>query len=110
MAHWIEKAERADKNNKKPSGENAQVQDKKFRIRQNYQKNKAIYDGFIRKMNNLVDRVNQLPAEHREEFGKLNSSEKKSHLDNKLWHFSSSKRYSKRVFKGVFKPFKDTHF
>ena len=110
MSHWIEDAEKRGKNIDKPSGDSARIQDKKFRIRQNYQKNKPIYDGFIKKMNSLIDRVNQLPIEHREEFGKINSSEKKSHLDNKLWHFSSSRRYHKRVFKSLLQPFSSAHF
>lgn len=110
MTHWIEKAERTGKTKSQPSVDSARNEDKKFRIRQNYQKNRAVYDAFVSKMNSLVDRVNQLPIEHREEFGKINSSEKKSHFDNKLWHFTSSRRYTKRVFKSLLQPYKTTHF
>jgi len=92
------------------ASDSARIQDKKFRIQQNYEKNHEVYDGFISKLDGLVERVNSLPLEHREEFGKISSRDKDSKLHNHLHFFSSSRRTQKVMFKDLLHPFKNTHF
>jgi hypothetical protein len=110
MAHWLDDIERQESRKKGSSSGSARVQDKKFRIQQNYQKNKEIYEGFISKLQILVERVNNLPVEYREVFGKLNAKQKESKLDNHLSYFSSSRRTEKTEFKNILRPFKTIHF
>jgi hypothetical protein len=110
MAHWLDEIERQESRRKGSGSNSARVQDKKFRIQQNYAKNKEIYDGFVVKMQSLVNRVNSLPIEHREVFGKINEQEKNSKLDNHLTMFSSSRRVEKTEFKSILHPFKTIHY
>jgi hypothetical protein len=110
MAHWLDEIERQESRKRGSGSSSARVQDKKFRIQQNYAKNKAVYDGFVEKMMNLVKRVNDLPLEYREEFNKINAQQKESRLDNHLTFFSSSRRTQKTAFKGILHPFKSVHY
>lgn len=110
MGHWLDDIESQEKKKSRSASSSARVQDKKFRIQQNYEKNKKLYDGFIEKLNELVDRVNELPVEHREVFGKISSKEKQSKLDNKLHYFSSSRRKTKVQFKNLLRPLSNVHF
>jgi hypothetical protein len=110
VAHWLDEIERQESRRKGSGSNSARVQDKKFRIQQNYTKNKEIYDGFVVKMQSLVNRVNSLPIEHREVFGKINEQEKNSKLDNHLTMFSSSRRVEKTEFKSILHPFKTIHY
>ena len=110
MAHWLDEIERQESRRRGSASGSARVQDKKFRIQQNYAKNKDIYDGFIKKIQNLVNRVNNLPIEHREVFGKINEKLKDTRLDNHLSYFSSSRRIEKTEFKGILHPFKTVHY
>ena len=110
MTHWLDEIERQESRRKGSGSGSARVQDKKFRIQQNYQKNKDAYDGFISKLQSLVSRVNTLPMEHREVFGKINEKLKDTRLDNHLSYFSSSRRAEKTEFKSILNPFKTVHY
>lgn len=110
MAHWLDDIERRESRKRGHASDSARIQDKKFRIRQNYEKNQKVYDGFIDKLHALVDRVNNLPLEYREEYGKINFKEKASKLDNQLKYFSSSRRTQKMEFKGLLHPLKNVHY
>jgi hypothetical protein len=110
MAHWLDEIERQESRRKGSASSSARVQDKKFRIQQNYAKNKDLYEGFIEKLSNLVERVNNLPLSYREVFGKINQHEKDTRLDNHLSFFSSSRRIEKTEFKNILHPFKSVHY
>jgi len=110
MTHWLDEIERQESRRKGSASGSARVQDKKFRIQQNYIKNKDIYEGFIGKLQSLVNRVNNLPLEYREIFGKINEQQKDSRLDNHLSLFSSSRRTEKTEFKSLLNPFKTVHY
>lgn len=110
MSHWLDELEKIEGRRRSSASGSARVQDKKFRIRQNYEKNQALYDGFLEKLHNLTERVNSLPLEYREEFGKISSRQKESHLENHLHYFSSSRRTQKLTFKSILKPLKTIHF
>jgi hypothetical protein len=110
MTHWLDEIEKQESRKKGSASGSARVQDKKFRIQQNYQKNKEIYEAFISKLNGLVERVNILPIEYRDVFGKINVKQKESKLDNHLNYFSSSRRTEKTEFKNLLHPFKTVHY
>ena len=110
MVYWLDEIERHESRKKGSGSSSARVQDKKFRIGQNYAKNKNVYDGFMSKMVTLINRVNNLPIEYREEFGKINAQQKDSKLDNHLTIFSSSRRIEKTEFKSILNPFKTVHY
>jgi hypothetical protein len=110
LTHWLEELERKENRRRRSASDSARVQDKKFRIKQNYDKNKQTYDGFIRKIFDLAERVNTLPTEHREDFGKINAKKKQTKLNNKLSYFSSSRRVQKTEFRGILNPFKTVHY
>jgi hypothetical protein len=110
MTHWLDEIERQESRKKGSAANSARVQDKKFRIQQNYQKNKDIYDGFVFKMQALIKRVNNLPLEHREVFGKISDKVKDTRLNNHLSYFSSSRRIEKTEFKSILQPFHTTHY
>jgi hypothetical protein len=110
MAHWLDEIEWQESRRKGSGSSSARVQDKKFRIQQNYAKNKAFYEGFLESMHNLVGRVNNLPLQYREIFGKINTQSKESKLENHLTMFSSSRRVEKTEFKSILQPFKTIHY
>jgi hypothetical protein len=110
MINWLEEAEQELDKKKDSKKHSARVLDKKFRIQENYKKNKDKYDRFIAKLNELVDRVNNLPIEKKQPFGYINSKEKKSKLNNHLNYFSSSNRIEKLRFRGFLKLFKLSHY
>jgi len=110
MINWLEEAEQELDKKKGSKKHSARVLDKKFRIQENYKKNKDKYDEFIAKLNELVDRVNNLPIEKKQPFGYINSKEKKSRLNNHLNYFSSSNRIEKLRFRGFLKLFKLSHY
>jgi Rad3-related DNA helicase len=110
VAHWLDEIERIENRKHRSASESARIQDKKFRIQQNYEKNRDIYDGFVGRLDNLVERVNNLPMEHREVFGKITGRVKDSKLNNHLHFFSSSRRTQKVQFKDILHPFKNIHF
>jgi hypothetical protein len=108
--HWLDEIERLESRKKGSGSGSARVQDKKFRIQQNYEKNKEIYENFVVRLSNLVERVNNLPMEHREDFGKVTAREKDSRLNNHLYYFSSSRRTQKTEFRSLLQPFKTIHY
>jgi hypothetical protein len=110
MAHWLDELERQESRKRGSGSSSARVQDKKFRIQQNYAKNKEHYDGFMNGMMNLINRVNNLPMEYREVFGKINGHQKDTRLENHLTYFSSSRRIQKTEFKSLLHPFKTVHY
>ena len=110
MAHWLDEIERRESRRKTSGLSSARVQDKKFRIQQNYAKNHEIYDGFLDKMKILVKRVNELPLEYRDVLKMINFTDKDTKLENHLVYFSSSRRVEKMAFKTILKPFKRIHF
>jgi len=110
VAHWLDEIERQESRKKGSASNSARDLDKKFRIKQNYEKNKELYDGFVSKLQSLVERVNNLPIEHREVFGKINAKMKDTRLDNHLSYFSSSRRVEKTEFKGILRPFVSVHY
>ena len=110
MAHWLDEIERKESRRRGSGSSSARVQDKKFRIQQNYKKNKEVYEAFITMMMSLVNRVNSLPIQYRETFGKINSHRKDTRLDNHLVYFSGSTRIEKTRFKDIFHPFKSVHY
>ncbi len=110
MAHWLDEIERRESRRRGSGSSSARVQDKKFRIKQNYEKNKEIYESFMSNMMTLVSRVNSLPIEYREVFGKINSHRKDTRLDNHLTYFSGSTSIQKTRFKGLLSPFKSVHY
>lgn len=110
MSHWLDEIERLESRKHRSASDSARIQDKKFRIGQNYEKNREAYDGFMIKLHGLVERVNNLPMEYREVFGKISSREKDSKLDNHLHFFSSSRRIQKLQFKSFLQPLKNVHY
>jgi hypothetical protein len=110
MSHWLDDIERQESRRKGSASGSARVQDKKFRIAQNYQKNKEAYEAFVVKLQQLVERVNNLPIEHRAVFGKINAKQKDTRLDNHLYYFSSSRRTERTEFKNLLHPFKTIHY
>ena len=110
MAHWLDEIERQESRKKGSASGSARVQDKKFRIQQNYQKNKEIYESFISRLQGVIERVNNLPFEHREIFGKINIKQKDTKLDNHLNYYSSSRRTEKTEFKNLLHPFHTVHY
>lgn len=84
------------------------IAEKKSAISKNYEKNKAAYEAFIKMMYSLVQRVNGLPEDMREPFGKLKATSKKTKLNNHLNFFASSRREQKFNFLS-FLRLKPTH-
>ena len=110
MSHWLDDIERIESRKRRSAADSARIQDKKFRIQQNYEKNREVYDGFMQKLLSLVERVNNLPLEYREVFNKISGQQKRSKLDNHLHMFSSSRRTEKTMFRSFLQPFKSVHF
>lgn len=110
MSNWIEEAENKHQpqENKKLSRD--KIEKKIESIRKNYEQHKETYDSFVKELRTLVDRVNNLPIEHRKEFGKLKLNAKKSKLQNELYYITSSRRVKKRVYRGLFSLLRKSHF
>jgi len=110
MSNWLEEAE----SRKSVIDENGSSVDrgrqKKKAIAENYQSNKELYDRFISQLEDLAIRVNDLPMEYREAFGKINYKFKESKLDNHLYYLSCSQRIQKRLKKSIFTYFKRYNF
>ena len=110
MGHWLDEIEWQESRRRGSGSSSARVQDKKFRIQQNYAKNKETYDSFLDSMQGLISRVNSLPLQYRDVFGKINIQRKESKLDNHLTMYSSSRRIEKTEFKSILRPFSTTHY
>ena len=72
MSNWLEEAE----SKKSLMDENGTSLDKtelkKEAIAQNYKANQELYERLIQQLEGLAVRVNDLPMEYRESFGKIN--------------------------------------
>jgi len=100
MPHWLDEAERSINRHYEPGDRSARISHKYHRIQENYSHNGAAYNAFLASVNKLVERVNNLPVALRKPFGKIDSREKESKLNNHLNIFSSSMRLKKKRFLG----------
>jgi hypothetical protein len=110
MAHWLEERENERDAGKSNKARSASFKDRKFRISQNYARNKEAYEGFLSRLSALIDRVNQLPADHRKDFGKISVQRKESQLDHHLLYFSTSRRFQEWGFRGILRPLVRVHY
>ncbi len=111
MSHWLEEAEREEQRKKqKPALESARIQDKKFRIARNYEKNKDAYDEFIEMLLDLCSRANQLPPEKRIPWKQIEFYEKESRLENHLYVISTDESFDKTITIKAFPFVKNQHY
>jgi len=111
MTHWLEEAERDEARRKQRSSqESAKIQDKIFRIQQNYEANRLKYDNFIQIMHELFERANALPPAKREPWKIIDFKPKESRLNNYLYQASTNKMYDKTVFVKSFPFIKNRHY
>ena len=109
MSHWLEEAEsRKDMVESNSAAEI--IKKKKTDILENYNANGKMYDGFLKELESLAERVNNLPKEYREDYGKINFNFKDSKLNNHLFYLSTSRRIHKRLYKGLLTYFKKYTF
>lgn len=109
MGNWLEDAEERMTQSEDTVSYEDRLLMKIESIKENYNRNKHIYQAFIEQLEMLVDRVNALPIEYRSEFGKLNFKSKDSRLGNHLYYITSSKRLKKRLYKGILTFLKKYH-
>ncbi len=111
MAHWLEEAEREEKRKKvRPSRESAKVQDKIFRIRENYKINEESYENFINYIFDLCGRANSLPHEKKLPWVHIEFKAKESRFENHLYFASTSERIDKTVMTRSFPFVKRQHY
>ncbi len=111
MPHWLEEAEREEQRKReRPSRESAKVQDKIFRIRENYKANKKAYEDFIDYFFDLCSRANTLPAEKKLPWNQIDFKQKESKLDNHLYYASTSESLDKIVKTTAFPFIKRQHY
>jgi len=111
MSHWLEEAEREEQHKKeRPSRESAKIQDKIFRIKQNYDANKETYKNFITYFFDLCERANNLPHEKKLPWVRIDFRLKESKLENHLYYASTSEAIDKVVKTSSFPFFKRQHF
>jgi hypothetical protein len=111
MSHWLEEAEREERRKKKhPSQESARIQDKIFRIQQNYEANKEPYESFVKYLFDICERANNLPQDKKIPWGMIDFRAKESKLNNHLYHASTSERMEKTVVTKSFPFVKRQHY
>ncbi len=111
MSHWLEDAEREEQRKKqKPLKESAKIQDKIFRINQNYEVNSEAYEAFVQRLQDICERANNLPIEKREPWLNIDAKAKESKLENHLYSFSASQSYDRRVITKSFPFVKNQHY
>lgn len=111
MTHWLEEAEREERRKqKRPSQESARIQDKIFRIQENYNANKELYEEFIHYFFDLCERANNLPHEKKLPWVMIDFRAKESKLSNHLYHASTSERIEKNIVIKSFPFFKRQHY
>jgi hypothetical protein len=110
MSNWLEEAESSIAFGNDHDNLEEKILNKKESIQKNYLANQSLYDNFIQELKSLSKRINKLPAEYREPFGKISFHVKDSKLDNQLHYLSSSTRIKKRMFKSIFHFFKTYTF
>ncbi|HSG67141.1 MAG TPA: hypothetical protein VK994_00445, partial [Bacteroidales bacterium] len=109
MSHWLEEAENRKKSIESDSAVD-KVKKKKKAIRENYDANREYYDRFVKNLESLALRINDLPKEYREDYGKVNFNFKDSKLDNQLFYLSTSRRIQKRLYRSLLTYFKKYTF
>lgn len=111
MSHWLEEAERDEQRKReRPSRESAKIQDKIFRIRQNYEANKKPYEDFMAYFFDLCTRANNLPAEKKLPWKQIDFRSKESKLENHLYYASTSESIEKLVKTRAFPFIKRQHY
>jgi hypothetical protein len=110
MANWLEEAERSAVMKNDPAKLREKTRLRKEKIRGNYQVNGKAYEAFAGLVNTLAERINKLPLEYRESFGKITFRNRESKLENGLYYISASKRYRKRLYIGLPGFFRKTGF
>jgi hypothetical protein len=110
MSNWIEEAENKNRPSAGSEVLKGKIRKRKAAVRQNFEANKLAYESFINELRHLVDRVNNLPIEHRREFGKIKLNAKKSKLDNGLYYITSSRSVKKRIFISLTSLFNKSDF
>ena len=111
MSHWLEDAEREEQHKiHKPLKDSAKIQDKMFRIKQNYEANKDSYEVFVNRLKDLCERANNLPMEKRDPWLHIDTKAKDSKLENHLYYFSTSERFDKRLITKAFPFVRNQHF
>lgn len=110
MSNWLEEAESKKALDEEVVSISQRIAQKKDEVRQNYQANKELYEGFIKQLEELSERVNDLPMEYRNSFGKINFRVKESKLDNHLYYLTSSKRIKRRLRNSLFTYLKKYNF
>lgn len=110
MSNWLEEAENSNILVDEHGSLEEKLELKKKAIQQNYLANQSRFDEFNVKLKELVKRVNDLPAEYREPFGKISFCSKETKLDNHLYYISSSMRIKKRLYRNVSRFFKKHTF
>ncbi len=110
MADWLEEAERKPGRQSSPEKIASHIEKRQILVKANYLANSNYYDAFISEISRLIARVNNLPANTREPFGKIEGRPKRSKFDNKLFIFSSSYRFKKRRSKGILRWFGYRHY
>lgn len=109
MSHWLEEAESRKEMVESHSAVDV-IKKKKKDIQENYAANSKLYENFLKELESLAERVNSLPTEYREDYGKINFNSKDSKLDNHLFYLSTSRRVHKRIHSGLFTYFKKYTF
>ncbi|MBI9039502.1 MAG: hypothetical protein JEY97_15335 [Bacteroidales bacterium] len=110
MSHWLEEAERHQRYKEKASRRSSsKILEHKERIKNNFEKNRNLYENFIYNLNDLSDRINNLPTKYRNEFGKIKFKSKESKLNTHLNFYTTSRRLKKRRFKNLRSLFKFSH-
>jgi hypothetical protein len=110
MINWIEEAERSSVMENDPEKLREKIRVRKEKISANYQANGKAYEEFAGLVKSLAERINNLPIEYRESFGKVNFRKKESKLNNSLYYVSASSRYRKRLYTGFPAFFRKTSF
>ncbi len=111
MPYWLEEAEREEQRKReKPSRESAKIQDKIFRIRENYRANKESYEEFVAYFFDLCSRANNLPSEKKLPWNMIDFRKKESKLDNHLCFASTSESLDKVVKTTAFPFLKRQHY
>ncbi len=109
--HWIDKAEQSKNKREHTRTEiHTRIDHKKDDVIHNWDKNKDQYLAALDKIEQFINRINNLPRESRLEFGRIESKEKNSSLQNHLIKYTSSRRRVIRKFDGLFSPFKAKHY
>lgn len=109
--HWIDEAEQQkNKREHKRDEIHSKIDQKKVDVLNNWNKNKDRYLAAINKLDEFIERINNLPRETRLLFGRIEGKEKNSSLHNHLVKYTSSRRRIIRSFNGIFSPFKPKHY